>query len=310
MKKQGTLRLGLCCIFRQEPIRFRQITAKTLLSLPRDEQLTRLSEICLHNVVSLKKSLQFTFENGIGAFRILSPLFPRYTHRKVQYRLDDLPAADRIRGIFAELRHFKRVHDIRLSFHPDQFNVLSSPKEEVVNNTICELEYQGMLAELVDAEVINLHAGGVYGDKKTALERLITNVQRLPDAVRSRLSLENDDKSYTPADLLPLCEQLEIPMVYDIHHHRCLPDGRSEEEVTEKTIELWKRLGREPYFHISSPRNGWNSNSPKPHADYITLSDFPEFWKNITATVDVEAKAKELAVIKLQQDLGIFNLQH
>lgn len=303
MRKTGNLRFGLCCIFRQEPIKYRQVTAKTLHSSPRKKQLERLSEICLHNVRSLQESLQFVADQGIGAFRILSPFFPRYTHPEVGYRLDDLPAEEEIHHRFAKIRQFRQANDIRLSFHPDQFNVLSSPRTEVVKKTIKELEYQGLLADLVDAEVINLHAGGAYGDKQQALARLQKNIELLPESVRSRLTLENDDVSYTPTDLFPVCEELNIPMVYDVHHHRCLPDELSEEAATVATVALWNRLDREPYFHLSSPKNGWNNDSPKPHADYIDPVDFPSCWKGITATIDVEAKAKELAVMQLMKNL-------
>ncbi|MBC8318139.1 MAG: UV DNA damage repair endonuclease UvsE [Desulfobulbaceae bacterium] len=305
MKNTGKLRFGLCCIFSNEPIKFRQVTAKTLLRYPRVEQLSRLSDICLHNVNSLKKSLKFVAENGIGAFRILSPLFPRFTHPQVGYQLEDLPDAAIIQQVFEEIRRFRNIHDIRLSFHPDQFNVLASNRDEVIQNTTRELTYHDMLADLVDAEVINIHVGGVYGDKESALSRLQENITRLPNALRSRLTLENDDVSYTPVDLLPVCDKLKIPMVYDVHHHRCFPDGMTEEEVTERTISLWQSLGREPYFHISSPKYGWQGNSSKPHSDYIDPADFPLCWKEKNATIDVEAKTKELAILQLQKDLGL-----
>jgi UV DNA damage endonuclease len=297
------IRFGLCCIFRQEPIKFRQITAKTLQKFSRPEQLMRLSEICLHNVQSLYKSLQFVSANGIGAFRILSPLLPRYSHPDVAYTLDELPAGVVIKEEFARIRKYRQQHDIRLSFHPDQFNVLSSPRPEVIKNTIRELEYQGMLADLVDAEVINLHAGGAYGNKRQSLDRLQENVKELPESILSRLSLENDDISFTPKDLLPLCRKLQIPMVYDVHHHRCKPDEYTIEAATEQAAETWYTLGREPYFHISSPKYGWHDGSPKPHADYIDPVDFPSCWGKFRVTIDVEAKAKELAVLRLMKDL-------
>lgn len=303
-RKTGGLRFGLCCIFRREPIKFRQITAKSIQTLARREQLVRLSEICLHNTRSLLDALRFAAKNGIGAFRILTPLFPRYTHPLVGYGLDDLPDREAIRAVFDEIRAFSEQQDLRLGFHPDQFNVLSSNRPDVVQNTARELEYQNLLAEMADVEVINLHVGGAYGNKEKALARLRKNVRTLPKAVLRRLTLENDDKSFAPADLLPTCETLDIPMVYDIHHHRCLPDGLSEEEVTARVVGLWQKLGREPYFHISSPKNGWQSGAPRPHADYIDPADFPDFWLDLTATVDVEAKAKELAVLKLINDLG------
>lgn len=269
----------------------------------RTTQISLLSEICRHNVQSLRKALNYVVTHRIGAFRILSPLFPLFTHPSIHYQLDELPDAELIRKESAAIRAFRQTHDIRLSFHPDQFNVLSSPRREVINNTSRELAYHGLLAELVDAEVINLHAGGVYDDKDAALHRLRGTLKMLPDFVKSRITLENDDISYTPKDLLPLCEAEKIPMVYDIHHHRCLPDGFSEEEATERVVSLWHSLDREPYFHISSPKHGWNSKTPRVHADYIDPADFPPCWQGLTATVDVEAKAKELAVLKLQNDL-------
>ena len=299
------IRVGLCCIFKKHPIKFRQTTAKALCKLSRQDQLHKISEICLANTRSVKKALQFAVDNGIGAFRILTPLFPRYTHPEVGYILDELPAAEGIKSHCAEIRRFREEKDIRLSFHPDQFNVLSSPHTEVVKKTVSELEYQGMLAERVGAEIVNVHAGGNYGNKQEALERLKRNFQLLSVTVRSRLTLENDDVSYTPADLLPVCEELNIPFVYDIHHHRCLPDNLSEQEATDRSVSLWQKLGREPYFHISSPRNGWQQGNPRPHADYIDPQDFPSFWLRLNATIDIEAKDKELAVIRLKQDLGL-----
>ena len=299
------LRFGLCCIFKEQPIKFRQTTAKTLNKLSRQDQLDKLSQICLVNTQSVKQALQFAVDNGIGAFRILTPLFPRYTHPDVGYRLDDLPAAEAIKAECAEIKIFREEKDIRLSFHPDQFNVLSSPRQEVVNKTVSELEYQGRVAELVGAEIINVHAGGSYGNKQEALERMKRSFQLLSATVRSRLTLENDDVSYTPADLLPVCEELNIPFVYDIHHHRCLKDTINEQEATERCVNLWQKLGREPYFHISSPRNGWQQGNPRPHADYIDPRDFPHFWLRLNVTIDIEAKDKELAVVRLKQDIGL-----
>lgn len=299
------LRFGLCCIFREQPIKFRQTTAGSLSKFTRNEQLERLSAICLHNVQGVREALEFVVDKGIGAFRILSPLFPRYTHPGVGYQLEELPDAEEIITGLHTIRTFREEKAIRLSFHPDQFNVLSSPKSEVVANTIRELEYQGMIAELTGAEIINIHAGGRYDNKNKSLQRLKRNFHLLSLRVRSRLTLENDDISFTPADLLPLCRELAIPFIYDIHHHRCLPDEMDEEEVTSQCVQLWQEMDREPYFHISSPRNGWRGGSPKPHADFIDPADFPAFWLELDATIDVEAKAKELAVIQLKKDLGL-----
>jgi UV DNA damage endonuclease len=302
------LRLGLCCLFKEESVTFRTTTVKTLSALPRAQQLEKLSGICLHNASNLLLALETVHRLGIGAFRIMSPLFPRMTHPEAGYTLNHLPDGEQITATLESCRNFALQQQIRLSFHPDQFVVLSSPHPAVVTNSIMDLEYQAMLAEMVGADVINIHAGGVYGDKAAALQRFGEVFGGLPESVRSRLTVENDDVSYTPADLLPLCKQHGIPLTYDVHHHRCNTDTLSIEEATELAGATWQAVGREQYCHISSPKSGWESSTPRPHADYIDPKDVPECWLGREMTVDVEAKAKELAVIRLRADLsGIQN---
>lgn len=304
------LRLGLCCLFYKEPVSFRTTTAKTLSALPRNLQLLKLSEICLHNASNLLLALETVQRLGIGAFRIMSPLFPRMTHPEVGYSMEQLPDGETILSTLKTCRSFASKQQIRLSFHPDQFVVLSSPHPAVVANSIQELEYQAWLAEAVGADIINIHAGGVYGDKSAALQRFRKVYDQLSESVRSRLTLENDDVSYTPQDLLLLCEQQNIPLVYDLHHHRCNPDNLTVEEATEQAGNIWKTAGREQYCHISSPQTGWGSSNPKPHADYINPDDFPDCWRARTMTIDIEAKAKELAVLRFMSDLNILNPTH
>lgn len=298
------MRFGLCCHFKDEEIAFRITTARALSTMPRGEQLKKLSGLCYANSQSLVQAVHTVHRLGIGAFRIMSPLFPRMTHPEVGYSLDDLPDGEKIGNLLGVVRSFAQLHDIRLSFHPDQFVVLSSPHPRVVASSIRELEYQAMLAEAVGAGVINLHAGGVYGDKISALQRFSLVFADLPENVRSRLTLENDDVSYTVSDLLPVCDKLAIPLVYDVHHHRCKPDGLSVEEATQLAAATWQRQGREQYCHLSSPKAGWGEGNPKPHADYINPDDIPACWRERIMTVDIEAKAKELAVIRLMNTMN------
>lgn len=298
------MRFGLCCLFKQGNISFRTTTAKVLLALSRKEQLIKLSGICHDNARNLLCAVHECQELGIGAFRIMSPLFPRMTHPEVGYDVAELPDGDAIRLLLDATRIFARRHDLRLSFHPDQFVVLSSPHPVVVASSIRELAYQAYLADEVGADIINIHAGGVYGDKKMALLRFYQVFSDLPESVRIRLTLENDDQSYTVRDLLPICAQLSIPLVYDVHHHRCNPDGLSIEEATNLAAETWQTTGREQYCHLSSPRSGWGGGNPRPHADYIDLADLPAYWLEREMTIDIEAKAKELAVIKLMTELN------
>ena len=294
------IRFGLCCIFRKEPIKFRRTTAKYIKAFSRNQQLKYLAEICLHNTHALDKALQYCRDHDIKDFRINSQILPLKTHPDIGYSMEDLPFHDQIIQTFKDRGRFCRKHDIRTTFHPDQFILLSSPSSEVVQRSVADLAYQAEVAEWVNADVINIHGGGAYGDKSTSLSRLRERIELLPEAVRSRLTLENDDRIYTPEDLLPVCRDMEIPLVYDVHHHRCLPDGRGVETTTELAVNTWSH---EPLFHLSSPKFGWKSDNPRNHHDYIDVDDFPVCWMNLDITVEVEAKAKELAVLKLKQDL-------
>lgn len=291
------LRLGLCCQFVREPIKFRATTVTAMLRLPRRERLARLAELGRANADALYAALTYCAGSGIGAFRINSQILPVKTHSEAGYAIADLPGAEAIVAHFRECGAFARERGLRLSFHPDQFVVLNSPNPQTLAHSLAELDYQAEVAEWVGADTLNIHGGGAYGDKVAALAALRRNIARLPDRVRSRLTLENDDKVYTPADLLPVCTELGVPLVYDVHHHRCLPDGLSVAAATQHARETWRT---EPLFHLSSPLEGWNGPKPERHHDYIDPKDFPKEWLGWPLTVEVEAKAKELAVEKLQ----------
>lgn len=300
-KYSTPLRLGLCCMFAEQPIKFRNTTVKANRSMNHAAALDKISELCLTNAKALQSSLQFCVDNGIGSFRINSQILPLKTHPECRYEMGDLPGGDEIVQQFKACGEFAKTHDVRTCFHPDQFVVLNSPRPDVVDRSIKELEYQSEVAEWVGADVVNIHGGGAYGDKADALARLARNLDRLSERARSRLTLENDDTTYTPSDLLPLCRAEGISLVYDVHHHRCNPDELSIEEATRKAIATWNR---EPLFHISSPLEGWSGKKPKPHHDFIDVRDFPQCWHGLALTVEVEAKAKELAVLKLKRQLS------
>ncbi len=298
---KNMIRLGLCCMFRDQPTKFRTTTATANAKLKRTKALTKLSELCMSNADALKDALQFCAENEIGCFRINSQILPLKTHPTCGYQLSDLPNGTEIERRFKECGAFANKSKIRTCFHPNQFVVLNSPKPDVVAKSITELEYQCEVAEWVGADVVNIHGGGAYGNKQKALSDFARNLHRLSHRARQRLTVENDDTTYTPSDLLPVCRAEGIPLVYDVHHHRCNPDQLSIDEATEQAIATWNR---EPMFHISSPLEGWDGPKPKRHHDLIDVTDIPDGWRDLTLTVEVEAKAKEVAVLKLHKQLS------
>jgi len=246
------------------------------MKLNRRDAFSKLADICRSNADALMTALNFCTGNGIGCFRINSQILPLKTHPEMTYEIEDLPGGRTIRERFRQCGQFALDNGLRTTFHPDQFVVLNSPRSDVVKKSIEELDYQAKVAEWVGADVITIHCGGVYGDKAKALKSFCRNVALLPECVRERLAVENDDKSFTPADLLPLCRAENIPLVYDVHHHRCNPDARTVEEATEQALETWHQ---EPQFHISSPLEGHGGPKPYRHHDFINLRDFPRCWE-------------------------------
>ena len=296
------IRWGLCCQFLDAPIKFRSATHRYVSTLTPKARREYLGAIARDNAAALVAAVHHCRALGIGAFRINSQILPLGTHPVSGYALDRIDRTGEARRTFLDAAALAKQLDVRLSFHPDQFVVLNSEREAVVENSLREVEFQAEIAELIGADVIVLPGGGAAGGKPAALGRLARAVERLSGRARGRLAIENDDRMFAPADLLPVCGRLGIPFVYDVHHHRCNGDGLSEREATTRAVASWG--DREPYFHISSPRAGWEGGDPRPHADYIDPADVPKDWVRMEVTVDVEAKAKERAVLALKAPLA------
>jgi UV DNA damage endonuclease len=291
------LRWGLCCQFLDAPIRFRTATHRYVWGLDANARREYLAGIAAHNAAALADAVHHCSGLGIGAFRMNSQILPLATHPESGYRLQELDPGGTIEEAFRAAGTLARTRDVRLSFHPDQFVVLNSARPEVVDSAVGELEHQAYVAELVGADPIVLHGGSGVGGMDEALIRLGHGLDRLTERARVRIALENDDRFFAPRDLLPLCRDLGVPLVYDVHHHRCRPDDLTVGEATDRAAETWR--DREPYGHISSPRDGWNVPNPRPHADYIDPDDFPDEWLGRAMTIDVEAKEKERAVLAI-----------
>lgn len=306
MHRPENIRLGLCCLVIDAPLQFRTTTHAYLTRIGQEAGRAHLDAIALHNAVTLVDVLRYCQALGIRAFRIVSQLFPLATHPVSGYALEELPSRDAVRRKLAEANKLASEADMRLSFHPDQFVVLNSVRPEVVKSSIGELEWQAAVAELLGADVICLHGGGMIGGAESAAERLIEGIERLSPRARSRLAIENDDRCFAPDALLPVSLATGVPFILDAHHHRVLPGSISIEDATDLSVASWN--GREPYFHISSPKIPWGGGDARPHADFIDPRDFPDYWlalaERVSITIDVEAKAKERAVMRLREELA------
>ena len=298
----SNIRWGLCCQFLDAPIRFRSATHRYVSSLDGDRRRAYLSDVVRSNAIALAHAVERCVELGIGAFRINSQILPLATHPATGYTLDDLDDGDVIRRSFRAAGELARLREVRLSFHPDQFVVLNSERDDVVRSSVRELEYQGELAELVGADVLCLHVGGATGGPEAAVARFERGLERVSARVRALLAVENDDRLFSVREIGALYARTGLPLIYDVHHHRCHGDGLSVSEATALMAESWG--AREPYAHLSSPRDGWNAANPRPHAAYVDPADVPDAWLALPRlTVDVEAKDKERAVVAIMRDV-------
>lgn len=305
-------RFGLCCTFADETsLRFRTTTVAHLSRLfavdatgGAPTQFYR--DLVEHNLRTLDQVLSWCHAHHIRAFRVGSDLWPRATHPTVAPIVELLFGDAEIMRRCAAIRSRAAEYDIRLSEHPDQFLVGNSLRPDVVTGTIAELEWRARLGAALGVDVICLHVGSGAPDVDSALWRWEETLSRLSPGVHARLAFENDDRVFSPEQILPACLAWNIPLVYDAHHHRVLPDSLDEDEATMLAIASWGE--REPHFHLSSPRNGWDAGDARPHHDAIDVEDWPGIWTDLLSagerfTVDIEAKGKERALFALRTDL-------
>ena len=298
-------RMGYACInmqlSNQKP---RVYTGRSMIKRTfKSKGINYASELGLQNCKDLLEIIKWNHENGFNFFRITSNLFPWCS----EYKLSDMPDYDEICDVLSNAGSYATTNDIRITCHPGPFNVLTSPHEHVVENCIKDLTTHGEVFDLMNLSrtpynKINIHIGGAYGDKVSSMERFCENFHRLPDSVKSRLTVENDDKAsmYSVVDLYEgvYCK-IGIPIVFDYHHHRFCNGGLSEEDALEVAISTWNNIV--PVVHYSESRNieqEDNKIRPQAHSDYVY--DYINTYNN-RVDIMVEAKAKELAVLKYKE---------
>jgi len=210
---------------------------------------------------------------------------------------------------FEQIGFFIRENDIRVSMHPDQFVVLNSPNSRIIENSISELKYHCMVLDamrLDETAKVQIHIGGVYGNKIEALTRFAGTYNTLDNAIRRRLVIENDDHLYHLRDCLELNRQINIPTVFDIFHHELLSNGEPLKFALREAMSTWdKNKDGLPIIDYSSPHMGNNEESIKgrrgKHAERIDAKLFKKFLKeteSLDFDVMLEIKDKEKSALK------------
>jgi UV DNA damage endonuclease len=258
------------------------------------------SELGLQNCKDLLKIVKWNNENGFSFFRITSNLFPWCS----EYNLKDMPDYEEIRDVLSKVGKYIADNNMRITSHPGPFNVLTSPHPHVVDNCIKDLSIHGEVFDMMGLyrspyNKINIHIGGAYGDKESAMKRFCENFKRLPKSVKSRLTVENDDKAtmYSVKDLYyGVYQHIGIPIVFDYHHHKFCTGDMTEQKALEMAIETWGNI--KPVVHYSESRRDEKKDETirvQAHSDYI-YDKIETYGHEID--IMVEAKAKELAVVR------------
>jgi UV DNA damage endonuclease len=266
--------------------------------------IQRVGELGARNAADLLPILKWNALNGIWFFRIGSGMFPFMDHPTLHYTIRDLLPEHRnaITAHLAAAGGFAKANRMRLSCHPGPYTCIASPNTETVGKSILCLEMHGLIADLLgygDEFAINIHMGGVYGDKAATAERFVQAFNGLSPQIKGRLTLENDDKPsmWSMTELYHgVAKHCPVKLVLDIHHHRFC-NRETLREAADMAFRTWEGFPEIPKVHYSESKPG---PRPQAHADYVR-GEIPQLSDTVEYDVMIEAKAKDLALLEYRK---------
>ena len=304
------MNLGYACInmhFSSLPKSRRITTNRSMIRRTFDQRgISYASELALQNIRDLYSILQWNEEYNIKFFRLSSEFFPWAS----EYDFEQLPDYKSIQHWAKKCGDYARLHGHRLTSHPGPFNKLTSPNERVIRNTIKDLEIHGKFFDLLGLPrtpyaKLNIHVGAHYNNKPMAIANFCRNFERLSDAVRSRLTVENDDKAslYSTKELYDeVYKRIGIPIVHDVHHHKFCTGDIDDEEAMLTAAVTWGDV--KPVIHYSQSR-AIEHNDPKIRGNAHSDSYWePVDTHGLDVDVMLECKHKEVGLFKMRELLA------
>jgi len=265
----------------------------------------RLIDTIQLNFNCLKKTLKFNAEHNLLFFRIGSPLIPFASHPVCKFNWQE-----HFKKEFQEIGAYLRKNNFRISMHPDQFVVINALKKDIVKKSIKEIEYHCDVLDSLDLDEsakIQIHVGGVYGDKKSAMKRFILIYKKLSNRIKKRLVIENDHLSYSLKDCLSISKEVGVPILFDSFHHECLNNGENNKEAFEEVIKTWREDDGRLMVDYSSQKKDGTKGS---HTESIDIKKFKKFIEEVDGfnfDLMLEIKDKEKSALKVAKYLNIKN---
>jgi UV DNA damage endonuclease len=261
----------------------------------------RLVETVRQNLLCLRRILEFNQEKGLLFFRITSDLVPFASHP-----VCDIPWPEIFAAEFAAIGAFIKRNGMRISMHPDQFTLINSPDPDIFTRSRAELNYHARILDMLGLDrtaKIQIHGGGVYGDKAQSLDRFCRRFEQLDRPIRRRLVVENDDRQYSLADCLAIHRRTGIPVLFDSFHDQLNSSGADLAASLNLAAATWGKNDGPPMVDYSSQRNGERRGS---HAESIDLKDFSRFMSTaggLDFDIMLEIKDKEKSALRARRFL-------
>lgn len=248
------------------------------------------------NLSDLEDILEYNIKNNIFLFRISSDIIPFGSHL-----INNINWQREYKNTLKGIGKYIKSNNIRVSMHPGQYTVLNSPNFEVVKNAVSDLEYHCNFLDSLDLDYqhrIELHIGGVYGNKSEAIGRFLENFNLLSPSLKNRLSIENDDRSYNIKDILDISKYLSIPPIFDNLHNLINPSIEDNFEILSLVRETTKKEFGPILLHYSEQNINKKKGSHSETIDVSILDNYINSIKVKDFDMILEVKDKDLSVIK------------
>jgi UV DNA damage endonuclease len=259
----------------------------------------RLISTVENNLRCLLEMLRFNAANGILFFRITSDLVPFASHPICKFDWQTFFA-----GMFEEIGHFIRSHHMRISMHPDQFTLINSIDPAIFGRSRAELLYHAEVLQALDLDTtakIQIHVGGVYGDRDASIDRFLVRLHLLDESIRQRLVIENDDRNYSLSDCLRIAGLTGLPVLFDTLHHAVKTSGETIREAMERVSSTWGEKDGLPMVDFSSQAEGRKAGTHSHSIDPHEFGRFLEETGPFDFDVMLEIKDKETSALRAIQ---------